>query len=287
MSPSTTVEPQVWLITGCSSGFGREIALAARKRGDLVIATARKIDSLKELQALGCEALTLDVTSDDASVKDIVAKAHAFYGRIDVLVNNAGFAAQGAVEESTSEDVQAVFETNVFGLLRVTRAVLPYMREKRSGTIANVGSGAGYIAMSTRGIYSATKFAVAGLTQSLREEVADLGIKVTVIEPARFQTNGGAGVLTFANPIKDYEPAKKALLQKLGGKFPLGDAAMGAQAVVDALTQSGRCEGRELPSRLPLGGGLYEFMNGTLEHAKQELDAWVDFTNPEAFAFDS
>ncbi|TMW67881.1 hypothetical protein Poli38472_007553 [Pythium oligandrum] len=278
-------EPMVWLITGCSSGLGREIAIAARKRGDHVIATARKVETLDELKTLGCQTLTLDIKSVDVIVCNIVAQAHAFHGRIDILVNNAGFSAHGAVEDATSDNIQAVFDTNVFGTLRVTRVVLPYMREKRSGTIANVGSGAGYVAFPFIGIYSATKFAVAGFTQSLRQEVASFGIKVTVIEPAAFRTNGPTGRLTFPNVTKDYEPVKKAAAAQFAGILT-GDAAKGAQAVVEALTQSGRCEDRELPSRLPLGSGNYELMSRGLEHAKEELDAWVDFTDPAAFSFD-
>ncbi|TMW67870.1 hypothetical protein Poli38472_007543 [Pythium oligandrum] len=288
MAPSTTTnEPKVWLITGCSSGLGRLIAIAARKRGDLVIATARKIETLDELKTLGCEALTLDVTSSDATVNDVVATAHAFYGRIDILVNNAGYATMGVVEEASTEDVQAVFDTNVFGLLRVTRAVLPYMREKKSGTIVNIGSGAGYVAFPIFGVYGATKFAVAGLTQSLRQEVAAFSIKVTTIEPSSFETSGFGGMKGFANQIAEYEPVKKAILEGMAGALVPGDAAKGAQAIVEAITQSGRCEGRELPNRLPLGAGNYELIQGVLDNAKKELDAWVDFTKAETFAKDT
>ncbi|TMW67859.1 hypothetical protein Poli38472_007531 [Pythium oligandrum] len=290
MAPSTTTNNNnVWLITGCSSGFGRELALTARKRGDLVIATARKVETLKGLQDLGCEALTLDVTADDATVNDIVAKAHAIYGRIDILVNNAGYTSNGAVEEASSEETQQIFDTNVFGLLRVTRAVLPYMREKKSGTIANIGSLAGYAPFPAFGLYCATKFAVAGVTQALRQEVAGFGIDVTVVEPGLFQTNiVGAGSF-FKKSIPEYAPLTDFFkeLAENGIGAPSADPAKGAQAIVEALTHSGRGEGRALPNRLPLGGDVRDVVQNVLTTGQKELDEWKDFTDPKAFAFDA
>ncbi|TMW67899.1 hypothetical protein Poli38472_007571 [Pythium oligandrum] len=279
-------DAKVWLITGCSSGFGRELVLAARKRGDLVVATARKIETLEELKTLGCEVLALDVTSDDATVNEVVAKAHAFYGRIDVLVNNAGQGAAGAIEEASTEDIQAAFDVNVFGLVRVTRAVLPYMREKRSGVIANIGSAAGYSPFPPVAVYGAAKYAVAGFSLALRMEVESFGIKVTVIEPTMFKTNGNASAKIFANHIAEYDAAKQARMGSLAGKFVVGDAAKAAQAMVEALTQSGRCTGREIPSRLAMGGGSYELCDVTLAHAKKELDEWKDFTTAEMYALE-
>ncbi|TMW67851.1 hypothetical protein Poli38472_007527 [Pythium oligandrum] len=289
MAPSTT-DNKVWLITGCSSGFGRELAIAARKRGDLVIATARKVETLKDLQDLGCEALTLDVKADDAIVNDVVAKAHAFYGRIDILVNNAGYSANGAVEEASHQEVQAIFDTNVFGLLRVTRAVLPYMRAQKSGTIANIGSGTGFAAFPACGIYGATKFAVAGLTQSLRQEVAGFGIDVTVIEPGLFKTNILQGSETFfKNAMPEYAQFTDFVKNNAenGYGVPPSDPAKGAQAIVEALTHTGRCEGRALPNRMPLGGDVFDFMQNAVSTAQKELDEWKDFTDPAAFAFDA
>ncbi|TMW67854.1 hypothetical protein Poli38472_007526 [Pythium oligandrum] len=288
MAPSTT-DNKVWLITGCSSGFGRELAIAAHKRGDLVIATARKVEALKDLQELGCDALSLDVTADDASVNDVVAKAHALHGRIDVLVNNAGYSANGALEEASSEEIQDIFDTNVFGLLRVTRAVLPYMRAQKSGTIANIGSGAGYAGFPACGIYCATKFAVAGLTQSLRQEVAGFGINVTVVEPGMFQTNILKAGQFSKKSIPDYAPLTDFFknVAENGYGVPASDPAKGAQAIVEALTQTGRCEGRALPNRMPLGGDVRDFMQNVVTTAQKELDEWKDFTDPAAFAFDA
>ncbi|TMW67861.1 hypothetical protein Poli38472_007533 [Pythium oligandrum] len=287
MPPS--VDNKVWLITGCSSGIGRELAIAARKRGDLVIATARKIETLKGLQDLGCEALTLDITADDATVSDVVAKAQAFHGRIDILINNAGIVSNGAVEEASNEEIQHIFNTNLFGLLRVTRAVLPYMRQKKSGTIANIGSLIGYAAFPACGIYAATKFAVAGVTQALRQEVASFGIDVTVIEPGMFQTSVNDSGTYHKNSIPEYAPLAeyfKNLLEN-GIAVPAADPAKGAQAIVEALTKTGRCEGRLLPNRLPLGGDVRDAIQNVLTTGQKELDEWKDFTDPKAFAFDA
>ncbi|TMW67847.1 hypothetical protein Poli38472_007519 [Pythium oligandrum] len=281
-TPTSTADAKVWFITGCSTGFGREFALAALRRGDQVIATARKIEALDELKALGCQVLTLDVTSDDDTVKSVVKTAHGFYGRIDILVNNAGVGLVGAVEETSSEVVQRAFDVNVFGLLRVTRAVLPYMREQQSGTIANIGSVAGVVASPACGIYSATKYAVAGVTQSLRAEVASFGIKVTVVEPGMFETALADKFLPIEGPVAAYEPIVSAIL---GGTktLPKGDATKGAQAVVDALTNSGRAADRELPCRLPLGA-IYEAWQYGITTSQKELADWKDYTNPETFA---
>ncbi|TMW67839.1 hypothetical protein Poli38472_007511 [Pythium oligandrum] len=282
---TTTTDNKVWLITGCSSGFGREIAIAARNRGDLVIATARKVETLDELKTLGCEALALDVTASDEAVKEVVAKANALYGRIDVLVNNAGYTANGAVEEASAKEIQDLFETNVFGLLRVTRAVLPYMREKKSGTIANIGSVSGHITLPLTGIYSATKFAVAGLTQTLREEVAPFGIDVTVIEPDLFRTSVLSSMRRFEKPIDDYQAMTQAVLSFfMSGDVPMGDATKGAQAIVEALTKTGRAEGRVLPHRLLLGMTVREAVEGVLTRTQQQLNEWSDFAEPSAFA---
>ncbi|TMW67920.1 hypothetical protein Poli38472_007592 [Pythium oligandrum] len=285
---SASIDAKVWLITGCSSGFGRELAIAARKRGDLVVATARKVATLDELKALGCQVLTLDVTSDDDTVKGVVAQAHALHGRLDILVNNAGFSILGALEEASSKDAQDLFDTNVFGLLRVTRAVLPYMREKRSGTITNIGSQGGYAAFPVCGMYCATKFAVAGISQSLRQEVASLGIDVTLIEPGMFSTNILTQVRRCEGKIEDYAPIVDqtvSWLDSVNGA-DVDDPAKGAQAIVEALTKTGRCVGRELPARLPLGTGVFDTIQGVITKGQQELDEWKDFTKAEAFQHD-
>ncbi|TMW67879.1 hypothetical protein Poli38472_007551 [Pythium oligandrum] len=268
---------------GCSTGLGRELALAARKRGDLVIVTARKVESLTDLQERGCQVLSLDVTADDATVNEVVAKAHAFYGRIDILINNAGIAPVGAVEEASSEEIQTIFDADVFGLLRVTRAVLPYMREKHSGAVANIGSLAGYAAFPGCGIYAGAKAAVALISQVLRLEAAPLGIEVTVVDLGAFKTKALTKGFVHATTISEYDEVTQGFKQAaaLGG-VPATDAALGAEALIETFTKPGHCVDRVLPSRLPLGVG-YDVIQGILTTGQQELDAWKDFTDPEAF----
>ncbi|TMW67901.1 hypothetical protein Poli38472_007573 [Pythium oligandrum] len=276
---------KVWLITGCSSGLGRELAIAARKHGDLVIATARKVEALEDLKKLGCETLALDISASEDDVKQVVDKAHALYGRIDILVNNAGYIIFGAVEEANDKDISEMFDTNVFGHLRVTRAVLPYMREKRSGTVVFIGSGAGYIAFPINGPYGAAKSAIAGISQSLAQEVAHLGVEVTTVDLGMFSTNILSHEREFSQSLEDYAAMKKALQERMAESSG-SDPAKGAQVLVEALTKTGRCVGRALPRRMPLGAGMLGFMHAELTARGKELNEWEDFTDPETLAFD-
>jgi len=186
---TTNETKKVWLITGASRGLGAEMAKAALAAGDLVVATGR--DPARVTAQLGASEgllpLALDVTSD-ASIRSAVDAALARFGRIDVLVNNAGFGVVGAVEETAAEDVRRVYETNVFGLLAVTRAVLPSMRARRAGHVINLSSVGGYRSGPGFGVYCSTKFAVEGLSEALHGELAPLGIAVTVVEPGYFRT---------------------------------------------------------------------------------------------------
>jgi len=281
-----TTGTKVWFITGCSTGFGRQIAIAARKHGDLVIATARKLSAIEDLQQIGCHTLALDVTADDEVVKHVVAEAHAIHGRIDILVNNAGVGLVGPTEETSTAAVTSLFGVNVFGLLRVTRAVLPFLRKQRSGIIANIGSVSGRAAFPSLGVYCASKFAVAAISQALAAELASFNINVTVVEPGSFSTEGFNALDFDSSPsIDDYVPLMSAVASGGLGSIP-GDPAKGAQAIVEALTLTGRAAGRELPVRLLLGGDVLDAMQPTVERDQKELNTWKDFTNAEWFAFD-
>lgn len=178
------------------------------------------------------------------------------------------------------------YNTNVFGMLRVLRAVLPHMREKRAGIVANVGSAGGWKGIPGIGLYGSTKFAIAGITLALREEVAPLGIEVTVVEPGAFRTSIlGKGFVPAKHPIDDFEPLTKPLtthVASFSGKQP-GDPAKGAQLMVEALTKSGRCKGKTLPSRLLLGKDAVKLGQGVLEQSKLELDEWADLASSTDF----
>ncbi|KAK2809246.1 hypothetical protein FQN49_008638, partial [Arthroderma sp. PD_2] len=250
---------KVWLITGCSSGFGREIALAAARRGDTVVATARDISKIEDLEKLGLKVVRkrLDVLDNDEQMKATIADVIERVGRIDILVNNAGYILEGAVEECSAEEVQHSFATNVFSQMTVIRAVAPYMRAQRSGTIANLGSIGGWSGSPCAGVYCATKAAVAIYSESLKKELSPFGVDVTCIEPGYFRTNflvsGNRAVVSNRIPdLSSTADETKKMLDAYSKNQP-GDPVKGASIIVQALTKSGACEGRELPMRLPLG----------------------------------
>lgn len=230
----------VWFITGTSQGFGWEIVKAALERGDFVVATSR---SPQKVAADFVEfsdhllAITLDLHDPDMVLRG-VQSAITRFGRIDVLVNNAGYGLLGAVEEASDSEIRNVFEMNVFGLLRVTRAILPYMRKRRSGHIINLSSIGGLVGLAGWGIYNSTKFAIEGLSEALALEVAPLGIHVTIVEPGPFRTDFLGGSLTPAtNVLSDYEQTSgqtRSSAVERDGNQP-GDPAIVAEAVVQVV----------------------------------------------------
>ena len=197
---------KVWFITGTSRGFGREWAIAALERGDKVAATARNTDTLADLAEKYGDALlpiALDVTDRDADFAAVKA-AHDHFGRLDIVVNNAGYGHFGFVEELTEDEARAQLETNLFGALWVTQAALPYLRAQRSGHIIQVSSIGGITAFPLVGIYHASKWALEGLSQSLAQEVAGFGIHVTLIEPGGFDTDWSGPSSTISQALPDY-----------------------------------------------------------------------------------
>ncbi|KAI2488247.1 Serine 3-dehydrogenase [Pyrenophora tritici-repentis] len=273
---------KVWLITGCSSGFGQEIALAALAHGDTVVATARDPTKLAQLAERGAITEQLDVLDSDEKLSSRIDAIVKKTGGIDILVNNAGYILAGGVEECSRSEVEAQFSTNVFGQLNIIRAVLPVMRKKRSGVVANLGSIGGWAGSPAAGLYCATKACATILAESLRQEVAHLNIKVTSIEPGYFRTNFlSSGHKTMAaNRIADLAAGVDgtyAGLEAYNHKQP-GDPQKGAKLIVEALTGTGRCEGRELPVRLSLGSDAYQFVSGHIDRYKKELESWKDLT---------
>lgn len=233
------------LITGCSSGFGRDAAVELTERGHEVIATARKPEVLEDLDV--AQRLALDVDSD-ASVRDAVAAA----GRIDALVNNAGFGVIGPVERLPIDEGKALFETNFFGALRMIQAVLPQMRERKAGTIVNVTSVAGRVAPPLDGMYAGTKFALEGLSEALMREVNHFGIKVAIVEPGFFSTVFSDNARRYgmdSGPYDELEVAwQKASMRIRGG----AEAGPGPEAV--ALKIADVVESEDPAFRHPVGG---------------------------------
>jgi NAD(P)-dependent dehydrogenase (short-subunit alcohol dehydrogenase family) len=241
------------------------------------VTTARQPEQVADIVARREDralALALDVT-DREQVAEVVKRAEAAFGRIDVLVNNAGYGYLAAVEEGEDDDVRALFDTNVFGLLDLTKAVLPGMRMRRSGHIVNVSSLGGLVAFGATGYYHATKFAVEGLSESLAAEVAPLGIGVTIVEPAAFRTNwSGPSMQQSPVQIDDYADtagARRASTLATYGQQP-GDPARAADAIITAV------EAEQPPLRLLLGKAAYDIASARLDSLRAGFDQWRDLT---------
>ncbi|KAL4943163.1 hypothetical protein BDV06DRAFT_190634 [Aspergillus oleicola] len=272
--------PRIWFVTGCSSGFGRQLAIAAAQNNDTVVATSRDPSKLSDLIPLGIVPKALDVGASDAEVKTVIDDVEATVGPIDILVNNAGYILEGAVEECSNDEILAQFDINVFSQIRVLRAALPHMRARKSGVIANFGSIGGWGGAPAAGFYCASKAAIAIYTEALHFELAPLGIDVTCIEPGYFRTNflTGGHKIVAAKKIADLHAGLKEYRDALAA-YSLhqpGDPVKGAQVLVEALTKSGRCEGRSLPPRLALGRDALEFIRGSTTKEREMLDSWEE-----------
>jgi NAD(P)-dependent dehydrogenase (short-subunit alcohol dehydrogenase family) len=228
------VTAKTWFITGTSRGFGREWAIAALDRGDKVAATARDISSLDDLVArygAGILPIQLDVTDRDAGFA-AVRQAHEHFGRLDVIVNNAGYGQFGMVEEISEQEIRAELETNVLGALWVTQAALPYLREQGGGHILQVSSIGGISAFVNTGAYHASKWALEGLSQSLALEVAAFGIKVTLIEPAGYSTDWAGSSAKHARELPAYEQLREQVARARTRRFTPGEPAATREAVL-------------------------------------------------------
>ncbi|WP_313117282.1 oxidoreductase [Ectopseudomonas guguanensis] len=266
---------RTWFITGASRGFGTLIAEHALRAGDAVIATARKPEDV--VARLGNHpnllAVRLDVTSE-AEAHQAVAEGVRHFGRIDVVVNNAGFGVLGAVEETSATETERLFATNVFGVLNVIRAVLPHMRRQRSGHIINISSIGGYQAYMGWGVYGSTKFAVEGITEALQQEVAPLGIHATVVEPGFFRTDflDEQSLVKTALQLPDYDEtvgamrrfAKDANHAQPGNPVKLAEAIL---ALVNA---------PKPPQRLPLGSDTVARIEEKNHFVASELAEWKE-----------
>lgn len=268
-------EKKVWFITGCSTGFGRELARHLLESGCKVAVTARNTDKVRDLVEINRDnalALTLDVT-DKSQVAQAVAEAERFFGAIDVLVNNAGFGYFGAIEESDESEVRSMFETNFWGLAEVTRAVLPTMRRQRSGTIVNISSIGGLAGFPGVGYYNATKFAVNGFSEALQKEVAPLGINVIIVEPSGFRTDwAGRSANDATRTIGDYDEtagANQAAIRGYSGNQP-GDPVRAAAAIINAV------EADNPPKNLLLGRAALKTARLKLENLREEFDLWAE-----------
>ncbi|MBW4696014.1 MAG: SDR family NAD(P)-dependent oxidoreductase [Lyngbya sp. HA4199-MV5] len=278
----TEKTPRVWFITGSSTGFGRSLTEAVLKHGDRVVATARKpeqLDDLIQQYPAAAKAVRLDVTKPQ-EVRDAIKATIDAFGRIDVVVNNAGYGSIGAIEEVSDEAIRYQFETNVFGALDVMRAVLPTLRHQQSGHILNISSVGGFVSFGASGIYCATKFALEAFSEALAQEVAHLRIKVTIVEPGAFRTDFNGRSLAAPDTLMDeYASSSGAMLQWLkdmDGKQP-GDPDKAAAAMIQVV------ESDNPPLRLALGADAVETIAAKLESVKAELDVWKQVSVDTAF----
>lgn len=268
---------KVWIITGCSTGFGRELAKLTLKQGYRVGVASRNTDDVKDIVEGYPEtalAVKLDVTKPD-EIKSAVEQVEQKFGRVDVLVNNAGIGYFGAVEESEDDEVRRMFEINYFGLVNMTKEVLPIMRSQRSGHIINIASIGGLVGFPALGHYNATKFAVDGLSEALAKETAPLGIKVTVIAPSGFRTDwAGRSAKNSAIVIDDYAQTaevNKNTIRGYSGNQP-GDPVRAAQAIIKVT------EVENPPLHLLLGVGALKGALAKLDSLKKDYDAWEETT---------
>jgi NAD(P)-dependent dehydrogenase (short-subunit alcohol dehydrogenase family) len=277
----TIQKQKVWFITGCSTGFGRALTEAVLERGEIVVATARKPQRLEDLaQQYGDRILVLplDITQP-SDVQAAVNQTIATFGRIDVLVNNAGYGVFGAVEEVNVLDVRRQFETNVYGALDITRAVLPHLRRQRSGRILNISSSGGFIGFPGAGIYCASKFALEGWSEALAKEVAPLGIHVTIVEPGAFRTAFNGTLVSPNQAIDDYAATSGQMLQwlrQMDGQQP-GDPKKAAAAMIQVVNSPNP------PLRLVLGSDVLEAIHTKLAAVAADLAAWKDVSIDTAF----
>src|SRR6202167_773215 len=273
---------RVWLITGANSGFGRAITEAAVAADDTVVATARNVTALDDLVAAHpgqVEALPLDVT-DTASIQERVQDICDRHGRIDVLVNNAGRSHVGAAEETTDAELRSLFDVHVFGPAALVRAVLPHMRSRRSGAIVQLSSMGGQLSFAGFSAYSATKFALEGMSEALADEVRPLGIKVLIVEPGAFRTALFSNISSSAQ-IADYAATvgpTRHMIETGNGTQP-GDPAKAAAAILTALNAD------DTPLRLPLGDDAVDALLGHVDRVRTEITTWEKLARNTRLAY--
>lgn len=274
---------KVWFITGASRGFGALIAKDALARGDKVVATARNPQTV--INALGSHpnllALKLDVTSEQAAI-EAAEQSIQHFSRIDILVNNAGYGLLGAVEESGDQEVKDLFNTNVFGVLNVIRAVVPYMRKQASGHIINISSIGGYASYPGWGVYCATKFAVEALTESLAYELQPFGIKATTVEPGFFRTDflDSTSLVSTKKNFAEYAETVGAMrdFAASANHAQPGDPTKLSKAILELV------DSENPPLRLPLGSDTVQKITEKNQFVQKELDNWKDLAISTDFA---
>jgi short-subunit dehydrogenase len=273
---------KVWLVTGASKGFGLLLVQELLKQGKKVVACSRNVDTLKHLSIEFEDnflALEMQVTQPN-SVDTAVQKAIQHFGSIDVLVNNAGYGLFGTMEELSMEEIRNMFDVNVFGVMHVSKAVLPHFREKRSGTILNIASVAGSYTAASLGLYSATKAAVIQFTEALKLEVAEFGIQVSAVCPGGFRTDflDNSSMQTPLNPIEDYTLVRNTISRYSGlNKMQGGDPDKFPQFMIDLANMD------EIPSRIYVGSDALRMMDKRITEITESIEKHQDLSGSTDF----
>jgi NAD(P)-dependent dehydrogenase (short-subunit alcohol dehydrogenase family) len=259
-----------WFITGVSTGFGREMARAVLARGDKVVGTVRKPEQVADLNAEGIPAVLMDV-NDKGQVERGTAEAQALMGGVDVLVNNAGYGQTGAIEALSDEDIRAVMETNFFGVLSVTRALIPELRS-HGGTIVNISSMAGQIGFGGMGAYCASKFALEGLSEALADELAPFGVRMLIVEPGAFRTDfSGRSIRNTSASVSAYAGTQAGEIGNIMGNYhgsEPGDPVKAINAIIAAV------DSENPPLRLALGADAVAGIEAKLQRLRKDMDDW-------------
>ncbi|WP_019565603.1 oxidoreductase [Agrobacterium sp. 10MFCol1.1] len=265
---------RTWFITGCSSGFGQRLAIAAAQRGDHVVATARNVNSIEEMARPfdgRMITLPLDVT-DAAAAEAAVAKAVETFGGFDVLVNNAGYGLFGAIEEGTPEEYRPMFEVNVFGLIETTKAALPILR-RSGGVIVNMSSGAGIAGSGGAAYYNAAKFAVEGVSEALSGELKPFGIRVLIVEPGPFRTDFlGRSITMAAKEMPEYAASSRRHYRETNDGNQAGDPDKAIAVILQAVDTD------DAPLHLPLGPAAHSIAERKLASFRRDIDTWRDIS---------
>ncbi|WP_420138259.1 oxidoreductase [Sphingomonas sp.] len=265
---------KTWLITGCSSGFGKRLAFAAAQRGDRVIATARDVKTIETMaEPFDGRMITLPLDVADATAAEaVVAKAVKAFGGFDVLVNNAGYGLFGAIEEGTPDEYRPMFEVNVFGLIETTRAALPVLR-RFGGTIVNMSSSAGIGGGAGGGYYNAAKFAVEGISEALAAELKPFGIRVLIVEPGPFRTDFlGRSIAIAAKEMPEYSAVSRRQYRETNNGHQPGDPDKAIAVILQAV------DAADAPLHLPLGPIAHAIAERKLTAFRNDIDAWRDVT---------
>ncbi|KAI0658626.1 NAD-P-binding protein [Cubamyces menziesii] len=283
---------KIWLITGTSSGFGKRLVVSVLARGDCVIATARNIEKLKAIfpaaERSRLHLLQLDVSDSPEVVQQRMKEALSVWGRIDVVVNNAGYGVKAVLEEGGSLAALTQFQTNIFGVLNVTNSVLPHMRERRSGTIVIIGSRSAWRPeVSPAGFYAASKAAVHAIGETYASELRPFGIRVLIVAPGAFRTEGvHAYPATIHNHVPAYDAAREAGMARFAAiaGHERGDPAKAMELLVDVVKGEGRAAGRDWPLWLVLGRDAYTDVRAKCNRILKTMDAWEDVATDLEFS---